>query len=265
MHQRTVRVAGVVGITTALAVSGVALGLAVSSNSPSGNTASASAACGSSAPKLTVQGTGNASATPNLLTVAVDVNVTDPSAQASLVDDNSKAAAVTAALKQGGVADKDIQTSNVSIQPNYNLAGNITGYVMTNTLTANLRNFSTAGSVIDAVTAAAGNATRVDSLTFSIEDPRKIEDKARTDAVNQAVSHARSMAQAAGERLGPVCSLSDDSSPTYVDAGPLRQGVAASAVASPVPLQAGTQQVSAQVTLVYALMQPAGSRQVRGA
>jgi hypothetical protein len=126
---------------------------------------------------------------------------------------------------------------------------------MTNTLTAKLRNFSTAGSVIDAVTAAAGNAARIDSLTFSIEDPRKVEDTARTDAVNQAVSHARSMAQAAGERLGPVCSLSDETSPTYFSAGPLRQSASAD-VASPVPLQAGSQQVSAQITLVYALTQP---------
>ena len=255
MQQRTVRVAGTVGIVAALVVGGVALGLAATTSQGSTDAASVSALCASSAPKLTVQGTGNASATPDLLTVAVDVNVTDPSAQASLVDDNSKAGAVTAALKQGGVADKDIQTSNVSIQPNYNLAGAITGYVMTNTITANLRNFATAGSVIDAVTTAAGNATRVDSLTFSIEDPRRIEDKARTDAVHQAVSHAQSMAQAAGERLGPVCSLSDDSTPSYFGPGPYRASAAAS-VAAPVPLQAGTQQVSAQVTLVYALTQP---------
>jgi hypothetical protein len=258
MQQRTVRVAGTVGIAVALVVGGVALGLTVSNSQASSDTASASTVCGGSAPKLTVQGTGNASATPDLLTVAVDVAVTDPSAQASLVDDNSKANAVTAALKQGGVADKDIQTSNVSIQPNYNFAGTITGYAMTNTITAKLRNFSTAGPVIDALTAAAGNATRVDSLTFSIEDPGKIEDKARTDAVHQAVSHAQSMAQAAGERLGPVCSLSDDSSPSYFNPGPLH-AAASSAAAAPVPLQAGTQQVSAQVTLVYALVQPRGS------
>jgi len=205
---------------------------------------------------LTVQGTGNASATPDVLTVSVDISVTDPSAQASLVDDNRRADAVTAALKQGGVADKDIQTSNVSIEPDYNATGAITGYVMTNTLTAKLHDFSTAGSVIDALTAAAGNATRLDSLTFSIQDPRSIEDTARTDAVHQAVSHARSMAQAAGERLGPVCSLSDDT-PLPVDYGfgDALHASAALPAASPVPLQAGTQQVSAQVTLVYALEQ----------
>ena len=251
MQQRTVRVAGVVGIVVALAVGGVALGLAVSSRTP---TASASPSCAGSGPKLTVQGTGNASATPDLLTVSVDIDVTDPSAQLSLVDDNSKANAVITALKNGGVAAKDIQTSDVSIQPNYSLTGTITGYEMTNTLTAQLHDFSTAGSVIDAVAAAAGNAARIDSLTFSIQDPRSVEDRARNDAVRQAVSHARSMAAAAGERLGPVCSLTDDSTPDYGIGNPFpeAQAVRGSAAAA-VPLQAGTQQESAQITLIYAL------------
>jgi len=251
MEQGTMRVAGAVGIAAALVVGGVALGLAASNQAA---TAAASPACASSTPKLTVQGTGSASASPDVLTVAVDIDVTDPNAQASLVDDNSKADAVIAALKGGGVTSKDIQTSNVTIQPNYSLTGTITGYQMTNTLTAQLRNFSTAGSVIDAVTAAAGNAARIDSLTFSLQDPRQIEDRARNDAVRQAVSHARSMAGAAGERLGPVCSLTDDSSPYYGVASSLPSASAALGNAAAVPLQAGTQQESAQITLVYALV-----------
>jgi hypothetical protein len=87
-----------------------------------------------------------------------------------------------------------------------------------------------------------------------MQDPRKIEDTARTDAVHQAVSHARSMAQAAGERLGPVCSLSDNSSSNYLPPGYGAERIASSA-ASAVPLQPGTQQESAQITLVYALQQ----------
>jgi uncharacterized protein YggE len=256
MEQRNLRVVGVIAVATALAVGGVALGLAVS-NSTSPASASTSASCAGSAPKLTVQGTGDASAAPDILTVAVDIDVTDPSAQASLVDDNTKASALEAVLTHGGVAAKDIQTSNVSIQPQVNLAGAITGYQMTNTVTAKLRNFSTAGSVLDSLTAAAGNATRIDSLTFSIDDPRAIENTARTDAVHQAVSHAQSMAQAAGERLGPVCSLTDQSTPDFGFAEPLgAASTNAASVPSAVPLQPGTQQESAQITLVYALEQP---------
>jgi uncharacterized protein len=253
MQQGMARVAVVVAVVSALAVGGVALGLAASVGT---SAASPAAPCGSSSPKLTVQGTGNASATPNLLTVSLDIDVTDPSAHAALVDDNTKASAVTAVLQHGGVPGKDIQTSNVSIEPQYDPGGTITGYEMTNTITAELRDFSTAGSVLDEVTAAAGNAARIDSLSFSIEDPSTIEDTARTDAVHQAVRHARSMARAAGERLGPVCSLTDQS-PDFGIEVPSAAGTAALAPGdqTPVPLQAGSQEVSAQITLVYALQE----------
>jgi hypothetical protein len=207
---------------------------------------------------LTVQGTGLANGTPNLLTVSVGIDVTDPTAQAALADDNDKASAVTAALTQGSVAPKDIQTSNLSIEPDYNIKGELTGYEVTNTLTANLHNFSTAGSVIDALAAAAGNSIRLDSLDFSVEDTRGLEDRARTDAVRQAVSHARTMAQAAGERLGPVCSLTDDTQTSvFPDQNFSTAAGAPSLKSAAVPLQPGSQQETAQVTMVYALRPPA--------
>ncbi len=99
-----------------------------------------------------------------------------------------------------------MQTANLAISPQYNLKGVITARV-TNTLTAVLRNFTTAGSTVDAIAGAAGEASRIDPLNFSVEDTRGLEDQARTDAVHQAVSHARSMAQAAG-------SASDRSAPS---------------------------------------------------
>ncbi len=168
---------------------------------------------------------------------------------------------MTAAFEQGGVQARDIQTSDVSIEPSYSNDGVITGYEMTNVITAQLHDLATAGSVVDAVTTAAGNAARIDSLTFSIEDQRTIEDRARADAVTQAVSHARSMARAAGERLGPVCALTDDSDNGSDDVYPNSIGAAPEAsAASSVPLEPGTQQSTGKVTLVYALEQPVSDR-----
>jgi uncharacterized protein YggE len=260
MRDGAVRVTVAVGVVLALAVGGVALGLAAS-GSPGTTGTPVSARCSDAAPKLTVQGSGLASATPNLVTVVVDVTVTDAGAQASLTDDNTRANAVTAAFEHGGVALKDIQTSNVSLNPQYSLSGAITGYQMSNTITAKLRDFSTAGTILDSLTGAAGNATRIQSLTFSIEDPRTVEDQARSDAVRQAVSHAQSMAGAAGERLGPVCSLSDQTSVTYPSYNNLAfSNGAPAAAAQALPLQPGTQQETAQVTLVYALEPPASGR-----
>jgi len=255
VHERTVRVGVAAGVVAAIALGGSAVGLAATTGT--GAPRAPAPGCSSTSPRLTVQGTGQATATPDLLTVAVDITVSAPSAQASLAADNAKASAVTAAFQTGGVLSRDVQTSNVSIQPNYNLAGNITGYQMTNTVTAKLRDFSKAGAIVDALTGAAGNATRIDSMTFSIEDPRGTEDRARSDAVGQAVSHARSMAAAAGERLGPVCSLTDDATSPGPGFNEDFAARAAASSAAAVPLEPGTQQVSDQITMVYALERPA--------
>jgi uncharacterized protein len=218
----------------------------------------AKANCGGSSPKLTVQGTGLSVGTPNLLTVSVGIDVTDDTATDALADDSNKAAAVTAVLSQAGVTAADVQTSDLSINPNYNLKGEITGYQVTNTLTAMIHNFTTAGSVIDSIAGAAGNAIRLDSLNFSVQDTRDLEDTARTDAVHQAVSHAETMAQAAGERLGPVCSLTDQTQTENFnqDFGDALPAQASNAGEAPVPLSPGSQQETAQVSMVYALTPP---------
>jgi uncharacterized protein len=214
-------------------------------------------ACGGTAPRLTVQGAGIASGTPDLLTLTADVSVSDPTAQGALADDSTRTAAVMAALTRSGVATADLQTTGLTVQPNYVLRDNTTvlaGYSVDNTVVAKLRDFSSAGAAIDEVVAAAGDATRIDSLTFSIEDPRGLQDRARQDAVRQAVSHAAAMAAAAGERLGPVCSLSDDSATSVPSS--YQRALGDNVAAPSVPLRAGTQQASAQVSIVYALASP---------
>ena len=209
--------------------------------------------CGSGAPRLTVQGTGTATGTPDQLTVDLGVAVSGADAHAALAADDATTGAVLAALQTGGVATGDVQTTGLSLQPQYTRSGALTGYSVTDSVVATLRDFATAGSVIDAAAAAGGDAVRIDSLSFSLGDPRRLEDTARRDAVRQAASHAASMAAAAGERLGPVCSITD--LPTSIGSPP-RAGTfapAGTAGKSAVPLQPGTQRASAQVTLVYAL------------
>lgn len=221
-------------------------------------TPSASAAtapsCSPNSAKLTVQGVGLATGTPDTLTVDVNVSATDATAQAALAEDNTKAAAVIAAFTAGGVTKQNIQTTGLSVQPNYTLMHGtevLTGYGVNNSVTAMITNLGTAGSVIDAVSGAAGNAGQINSLSFSIKDTRHLEDQARTDAVHQAVGHAQTMAASARERLGVVCSLTDTTPTSQAPSG-LQN--AAGIAASPVPLEVGSQQASAQVTIVYSLV-----------
>lgn len=222
------------------------------------------AGCGAGSPKLTVQGAGVATGTPDLLTVDATITVTSPNAEAALAEDNTETGAVQRAVEGDGVVVSDISTTNLSVQPNYVFVHDtnvLAGYSVTDSISVDFHApFSHAGTGIDAMTAAVGNDLEIDSLNFSFADPRTLEDQARADAVGQAMSHARSMASAAGESLGGVCSVTDDSSnqPDYYDNGDqVFAGAANESRAAPsVPLTSGTQQESDQVTLVFALKRP---------
>jgi hypothetical protein len=247
----------VAGVALAVALGGSALGLSLSR---SDQTARRVASCNGSTPKLTVQGTGTATVTPNLLTIVVNVDATGASANMALDDDDVKVTGALAAFKSGGVKAKDIQTSGLSLQPQYAYpkgVPTITGYQVANSVTATLRDVSHAGTVIDAVVGAAGNAVQIQSLTFSSSNPSATQDRARQHAVTEAVGHAKVMALAAGRSLGPVCSLTDQqTAPTNFGTDALNGAVPTAAGAgSVVPIASGSQTETAQITLVYALEQ----------
>jgi len=248
-NRRLFPIIGVIAVASVAAVTGLTLSAGTSSRA---GAVTPTPACGSSDPKLTVQATGQATATPNLLTLSIGVNVSDPTASAALSDANDKAAGLSATLEQAGVAKADIQTANFSIQPNFATNGTITGYQVSNSLQVKLHNLAASGTVIDAAANSAGNAIRVNGLTFSVDDTRTVDGTARADGIQVAAAHAHSMAAAADETINVVCSITD-STTTY----PIGQdfagtaGTTASAGAANVPLEPGTQQSTAQVTVVY--------------
>jgi uncharacterized protein len=235
---------------------GLVVGLVSGATTPAG-AAHPAASCGPTVPKLTVQGTGQATGTPDLLTVVVQVDASGASATAALAADNTKAGAAVAALKFGGVEGKDIQTSGLSLQPQYAYpkgVPTVTGYQVTNTITATLRQISKSGAILDGVVGVAGNAVQIESVGFSLANPAAVEDLARSRAAVQAVLHAKALASTAGRSLGPVCSLTDQS-PLF-SPGPDNAGLAFQASAGPaanVPIESGSEAQSAQVSLVYAL------------
>ncbi len=242
-----------------LALGGVLLAACGATTTQGGTAASAAATCGHSAPRLVVHGMGLASGTPNLLTVQLQISVTRPSAAAALQADNLRTAAVLAALAGGGVAHSDIQTTGLTIQPNYVYPASgvprLTGYQVDNSITAKLRDLGRAGTTVDSAARAGGNAGQIEGLTYTVADARSLDTAARVDAVRQAMARARAMARAAGDRLGAICTLTDTSpAPTPPVFGPIPGPLRATAAApSPVPLEAGTQQVAATVTLVIGL------------
>jgi len=163
----------------AVAVGALALSPFVLLAPAGGAAASSGSTCGSGSPRLSVEGLGTATATPDLLTVAMDVSVTAGTATAALDEDNGDTAAVTAAWRAGGVGAADLQTTDLSVEPEDRLAGGdevVVGYEVDNTVVAAVRDLARAGSLIDAVSAAA--ATR--PASSRCPSPSPIPDRSRT-------------------------------------------------------------------------------------
>lgn len=201
---------------------------------------------------ITVTATGTATGTPDTLTVQLGVQTRAKTAAAALKDNNAKAAALIASLTKQGIAKKDLATSDLSIYPSYNDNGTtVTGYEVTNTVTATLRDVGKAGSVIDAAASAAGDAIRLNQVGFSFNDDTSLRAAARADAVKQALAQARQLASAAGVALGPVLSITEDGT----SSGPqplVSRGVPAAADAS-MPVLAGEGQLAITVQVVVSI------------
>lgn len=238
----------------ALVVGGTGLGLALTAGASTA--ATAAAGCDSAQPHLTVQGTGRADGTPDLLTAVFGFSSTAGTSSSALSQDNTEVNQALLALANNGVRSTEVQTTGLTLAPQYVYPKGVpvlTGYQVTNTITASLHDTKTAGGAIDAVVQATGNGATINSLTFSFNDPARVEDRARGLAVHQAVQHAGAMAAAAGRRLGAVCSLTDNTQPSvfepYANAGLSAVGTPATAV----PVEPGSQTETDQVTMVYAL------------
>jgi uncharacterized protein YggE len=209
--------------------------------------------CPSGTATVTAHGHGTTQGPPDLLTVSLGVQTSASSAREALTANSSAANGLIAQLHKDGVADADLQTSGLSIQPTYNKTV-ITGYQVTNTVTAQLHNIAGAGALIDDASQAAGNAIQVNSIAFSIQDDSALTASAKQAAVRQARSQAQAMATGAGMDLGRLCSLSDNSAqvpqPIF---GQLAAGGGGTAGVAAPPIETGAQKVTADVTAVYRL------------
>jgi uncharacterized protein len=227
---------------------------AAAGSSAAGNTAGRSGVLLTSSAaggKITVTGTGTVSGTPDQLVLSMGVQTSAPSVSTAIQEANQAARRVIGSLKAGGVRAADIQTSGLSIQPNYDSSGQVpVGYGVSEELTATLRDLARAGTQIQAAVRAGGNATTVNGVSLNLTDTSKLLARARAAAIADAQAKASQFARALGRPLGNVLSVSDQSPlPSPIFAG----GFAAARPAASVPIQPGRQQVSVQITVVYAI------------
>lgn len=174
---------------------------------------------------ISVTGTGTVEAAPDMATLMIGVTTQGPTAAEALTANSRATDAVIARLTASGIEARDMQTSNLSINPNWtgydSSTPTIAGYVASNMLTVRVRALDTTGAVLDA--AVADGANTLNGMTFGLADPEPAYKEARKDAVADARAKAELLASAAGVKLGRVMSIADagamtDPTPMYRDA-----------------------------------------------
>jgi uncharacterized protein YggE len=205
---------------------------------------------------ITVTGVGKVTGKPDTLVLDLGVTANGSSVSTALASASSIEARVQKALRSGGVAGKDLQTSGLSIQPDYTYSKSgqpiPRGYVVTENVTAKLRDLGRAGQTITSAVAAGGNSVRLNGISLDLEDTSALVSAARDSAFGDAKAKAQQYARAAGRSLGSVVSISEVvTNPTPVYQYDMRGPMTAAGAAS-VPIAVGSQDVNVTVTVVFA-------------
>lgn len=245
--------------TSALAALTLPVLLAVSTTSP----ASAQETVPPREPTVRVSARGEASMAPDTAIVSFSVVRNSQTAQVAM-DNNSQAMnAVIAALKSEGVEAKDIQTSNFSVQPQYRHhqpkddgtiePPEVVGYEVTNTLTVKIRDLAKVGAVLDRSVKLGVN--QGGQIVFTNDDPEAAFTEARKQAVGRAVDKARTLAEAAGVKLGRVIGIDENAQPPMPPQPMYRMAMAKEAASDGVPIETGENTYTVRVDLTFALDQ----------
>lgn len=202
-------------------------------------------AADTTAPKtITVTGNGTVTTVPDRAGFSFTAESRAATATAALARNADAAAAVVQAVKGQGVPASDIQTSQVSLSPQTTPDGTtVVGYVASSSISVT-SSIGKAGAIVDAAVHAGADGVSGPSLSRS--DQASLVKSALADAVADAKDKAGALARAAGLSLGAVQSIQEGSAPT-----PPVVWAAAKADASGVPIEPGTQEITATVTVTY--------------
>jgi uncharacterized protein YggE len=200
-------------------------------------------------PSISVSGEASVSVPPDTAQIEAGVSSAARTAREAAEANNAAMGKVLLALKAAGIEDKDVQTSRLSLQPQY--APNrpppnvIIGYQAGNRVTVRLRDVAKLAGVIDALVGAGAN--EIGGVSFTVSAASKLLDEARGQAIADARRKAEIYAAAAGVTLGTPLSISEDSGPGAV---PYRRMVAAAA-----PVAQGEETLSVTVNVTWAIKQ----------
>lgn len=205
--------------------------------------------------ELSVVGEGKVDVVPDTATVTVGITVsraaTVTAAQEQIDRINNQ---VLTTMKELGVPEKDITTSNYSVNPNYNYDSSIQridGYNADASITIKTKDTQLVSQIVSKATEAGAN--QINGVSFSIDDPAKFRSDARTKAIENAKQEAEKLAKELGISLGKITNIVESGGdmpvPMYREAYAL--DAAASAGKAAPEIEQGTQTITSTVTLFF--------------
>ena len=212
---------------------------------------------------LTVSAEGRSTRTPDMAVFSAGVTSQGATAGAALAANSADMNRVIAALKKAGIADRDIQTSNLNLNPIYApqrqlpdgtlepAQPRIAGYQVTNTVTVKQRNLAQFGKVIDTLVAAGAN--QVNGPSFAMDNSDAALDEARLEAMRKARARADLYARAAGLKVARILSINESGgyAPPPMPVMYARAEIAGAP--APTPIAAGEVEMNASVTVLFEL------------
>lgn len=202
---------------------------------------------------IAVNGRGSIYAEPDVAYLYIGVHTENEDPKAALTANNTQAQEVVAAIKQIGIVDNDIQTSNFNVWPStqYGPMGETLGtvYMVDNTVNVTVRDLTTLGDLLETVVSSGANS--INGITFDILDKETLASEARAKAVENAKQQAEDIAEAAGVHLGDLMYVnvyySGTTYPQYEGKG----GGGAYTSELSVPVSAGRLVITAEVNMTY--------------
>lgn len=205
---------------------------------------------------ITITASGEVAAEPDLAVVTTGVVTEADNARAALTANSNTMKKVIDGLKAGGIAPRDIRTSQLTIEPRYSLTSGISsgrsskidGYRVTNRVAVTLRDMTRLGELLDQ-TATLG-ANQMGGIQFVVSKAETLTDEARQNAMENAIRRARLYAKASGAELGPVVTISEEVHGTRFTGGGMARTASASA---PIPIEQGEQKLTVNVHVTWSL------------
>jgi uncharacterized protein len=209
---------------------------------------------GDAARSVSVTGHGTVDVTPDIADMWLGVQVTAPTGDAVMSDLEKKSQALVKSLKSLGIADEDIQTSDLSLYPNYKQDGTtVDGYTGSVNVTTTVHDIDRLGEILDAVQGMVGDGLTIGGISFSYEDPEAVLEQARVAAMDNARARAEQYATAADAEIGAIIKIVE--TPT---GGPVPYAAAdmasAEAGGARVAIEPGSQELAVDVTVVFELV-----------